>query len=282
MIAERIESPLASGLNRLASSPPSPVFDLPPMRFIAIAKRRVRLAADRAEAHRAGREALDDLARRLDLVERHRLGGGFNFISPRMRQEPLALVVDRRGKGLVVVERVAAHRVLQPGDRLRRPGMVLAAQAKRVVAADIEHVVVDRVVAIGVAVALDRLAGDFEQADAFDRRRRAGEVFLDKIAGEPDRVEDLRAAIGLIGRDAHLGHDLEDALADRLQVVLLHRLGAERQIVFGADLVERGKGEIGVDRLGAIAGERAEMVDLARLAGLDDDPGQGAQPLRIR
>ena len=38
LIAERIESPLGSGLNRVASSPPSPVFDLPPMRFIAIAK----------------------------------------------------------------------------------------------------------------------------------------------------------------------------------------------------------------------------------------------------
>ena len=37
LIAERIESPLASGLKRSASSPPSPVFDLPPMRFIAIA-----------------------------------------------------------------------------------------------------------------------------------------------------------------------------------------------------------------------------------------------------
>ena len=33
---------------------------------------RVGLVGDRAERHRAGGEALDDLARRLDLVERHR------------------------------------------------------------------------------------------------------------------------------------------------------------------------------------------------------------------
>src|SRR5881398_2338327 len=38
LIAERIESPFGNGLNREASSPPSPVFDLPPMRFIAIAR----------------------------------------------------------------------------------------------------------------------------------------------------------------------------------------------------------------------------------------------------
>ena len=37
MIAERIESPLASGVKRSRSSPPSPVFERPPIRFIAIA-----------------------------------------------------------------------------------------------------------------------------------------------------------------------------------------------------------------------------------------------------
>ncbi len=37
LIAERMESPFGSGLKRSDSSPPSPVFDLPPMRFIAMA-----------------------------------------------------------------------------------------------------------------------------------------------------------------------------------------------------------------------------------------------------
>jgi hypothetical protein len=30
---------------------------------------------------------------------------------------------------------------------------------------------------------------------------------------QPDRVENLRAAIGLVGRDAHLGHHLEQSLS---------------------------------------------------------------------
>ena len=34
---ERMESPFGSALKRSASSPPSPVLDLPPMRFIAMA-----------------------------------------------------------------------------------------------------------------------------------------------------------------------------------------------------------------------------------------------------
>ena len=37
MIAERMESPLAIGAKRSASSPPSPVFERPPMRFMAMA-----------------------------------------------------------------------------------------------------------------------------------------------------------------------------------------------------------------------------------------------------
>ena len=37
MIAERRRSPLASGLKREGSSPPSPVFERPPRRFMAIA-----------------------------------------------------------------------------------------------------------------------------------------------------------------------------------------------------------------------------------------------------
>src|SRR3954471_13377056 len=38
LIALRRRSPLASGVNRIGSSPPSPVLDLPPSRFIAIAR----------------------------------------------------------------------------------------------------------------------------------------------------------------------------------------------------------------------------------------------------
>ena len=38
LIAERIVSPLGNGVKRSTSSPPSPVLDLPPILFIAIAR----------------------------------------------------------------------------------------------------------------------------------------------------------------------------------------------------------------------------------------------------
>ena len=98
--------------------------------------------------------------------------------------------------------------------------MRLAAEAEGVVAADFERVLEHRRVAEGVAVAAHRFLGDLGEAGAFDGGRGAGEVGLDEIGGQADGVEDLRAAIGLVGRDAHLGRDLEDALTDRLDVAV--------------------------------------------------------------
>ncbi len=77
MIAERMESPFAIGLKRSDSSPPSPVFDLPPIRFMAMAS--VVCASREIEPNDigAGGEALDDVLRRFDLVDRHRLAAVF-------------------------------------------------------------------------------------------------------------------------------------------------------------------------------------------------------------
>src|SRR6516164_1813079 len=67
-------------------------------------------------------------------IESHRLIGEFERHQPADCQAALALVVDRRRKRAVFGEGVATHRMLQIGDRLRRPGMVLAAQPEGVVA----------------------------------------------------------------------------------------------------------------------------------------------------
>ena len=56
-------------------------------------------------------------------------------------------------------------------------------------------------------------------ADAFDARRRPGEVPVDERLAQADGLEDLGAAVAGERRDAHLGHHLEDALVERLDVV---------------------------------------------------------------
>ena len=97
-------------------------------------QRGVRLAADRAEAHRAGGEALDDLARRLDLVERRPAVGRLAAESSSRgwsSSAPALLIDARRRKSRILGGQVAAHRMLQVGDRRRRPGMRLAAARGR-------------------------------------------------------------------------------------------------------------------------------------------------------
>ena len=89
--------------------------------------------------------------------------------------------------------------------------------------------------------------GDLGQADAFDAGVGADEIFRDEIRLQPDRVENLRAAIGLIGRDAHLRHHLQQALADRLDVALDDLIVVERgrQPVLHRD--DGLKRQIGID-----------------------------------
>ena len=178
-----------------------------------------------------------------------------------------------------MILRIAAHRVLQLRHRLGGPHVVLAAHAHGVVAADAEHGAVDRRVGEGVAVAAHGLFRDLGQPYALDARVGAGEILVDEFLAQADRVEDLRAAIGLVGGDAHLGHHLQKPLVDRLDVALDDFLLVDflRQVVLDRD--QRLEGEIGVDRFRAVAGQTREMVHLARLTGLQHHADRGAQAL---
>ncbi len=243
-------------------------------------ERRVRLGRDRAERHRAGREALDDLGRRLDLVDRDRLRRVDDELEQAaQRHVALGLVVDEAREFLVRLVAVRAHAVLQLGDRVGRPHVLFAAHAPGVLAAGVEHSGEHRVVAERGAVHADRLLGDAEDVDAADLARRAAEVLLDQRLLETDRLEQLRAAVRHVRRHAHLRHDLRQALADRLDVVgdRLVRAEVRRQLLL--QRAERLEREVGMDRLGAVAGEHREVMHLARRAGLDDEAGGRAQPL---
>ena len=126
-------------------------------------------------------------------------------------------------------------------------------------------------------MAAHRLLGDLVEPDALDRRHGPGEVLVEEDAVEPDGIEDLRAAIGLERADAHLGHHLQDALADGVGVVLAHLGGRKLDAGILADLLQGLERHVGIDRLGAVAREQTEIVQLPRLAGLDDETDFGAQ-----
>src|SRR5271167_934923 len=110
LIAERMESPFGSGLKRSASSPPSPVLDLPPIRFIAIAS--VVCASREIEPN-----DIAPVAKRLTmslagyLVERDGYAllvlGGLDLEQAAQRERPLGLLVEDFRKRAIALQRIA-------------------------------------------------------------------------------------------------------------------------------------------------------------------------------
>ena len=68
----------------------------------------------------------------------------------------------------------------------------------------------------GEKVTLHYRAAGRARARVRDAASIAAEAALDDVVGNAERLEDLPALVGLQRRDAHLGHDLAQALAYRL------------------------------------------------------------------
>ncbi len=237
----------------------------------------VRLVGDGAEGHGPGGEALDDLAGGLHLLQGHGSRRFLEFEQTAQGEQALVLFVDHARELLVGAVVVGARGMLQLGDGVRRPHVGFTIHAKGVFTPHVQGVAVDERVAVGVAVPTHRFLRHFPETHPFDGGGGAGEVLVHEFAGEAHGVEDLGPAVGLIGGDAHLGHHLEQPLADGLDVT---GAGLVQTDVGGQALVHLGdglEGEIGIDGLGAVARQHREVVHLACRAGLHHQPGLGAQ-----
>ena len=239
-------------------------------------ERLVRLARERAERHRAGREALDDLRRGLDLVERDRGPVGPEAQQAAQRRAARRVGVD--GRGELVVRRLpaAAHRVLQERDRLRVPLVVLAVAAPRVEADDGQQLAGRA--RIGARMPDEHTRSDLVEPDAADAGGRAREVALDERGREADGLEDLRAAVGGDGRDPHLRDHLQEALADGLDRTCLGVLAREVDASLVDQLPDRAEHQVRVDGRRAVADQHGDALHAARLARLDDEAGLQARP----
>ena len=177
LIAERRRSPLASGMKRSASSPPSPVFDLPPMRFIAMA--RVSCASLEIEPYDIAPVAkrLTISLDRLDLVDRHRRRARRRGARTARAAWPGCVDWSSTSVGVLLEDVVAlgARRVLQLEHRLRVEEVVLALAAPLVLAAELEVAVGALArAASGSATAWRRgdLVGELVEADAAEAATR--------------------------------------------------------------------------------------------------------------
>ena len=181
-----------------------------------------------------------------------------------------------------VVVVVDARGVLERGDGVGIPHVVLAVATPVVDAACVEVVGAVAVAdGVGRGVSADGLALDLLDADSADAGGRPREVAVNELLMKADGLEYLRAAVALEGRDAHLGHDLHDALEDGLDVVLLGGLvvGTVGVRPLAGHLGEGLEGDVWVDGARAVAEEEGYLSHVPRLAGLDDDADLRAHAL---
>ena len=120
-------------------------------------------------------------------------------------------------------------------------------------------------------MAAQRLLLEHREAHALQAAHGAAEAAVDHLVREPDRLEDLRALVGLHRRDPHLRHDLEHSLRDGLAIVP-DDVDVRVELPLVARLAERFEREIRIDAVRAVADEQAVVMHLARLAGLEHDP----------
>ena len=236
----------------------------------------VGLPADGAEGHGRGDEALQDRLFRLHLVDGHR--GARPDAQQRAQGARVGPVAVDRGR--VLAERRVVplpHRALQQGDGLGGEQVPLPAAPLVVQAAGRQGelgVRVARVLGSGREPRLVQrpfLPLHLLQADAADARGGAGEGQLQQLGPDAQGLEALRAPVAAQGGDAHLGHDLGQALLDGRDVVLRGLLGGELGVQVSAllQVADGVEGQVGIDPAGPEADQAGEVVHLAGLAGLD-------------
>ena len=238
----------------------------------------VGLARQGAEGHRARGEAAQQAVRRLDPRQRDRVGGrGGEFEQSAQGLRAAAVGVDLGRKGPVGGRVLVARGLLQQADGLRRPLMGFA------IAAPVEFTATRQRRRAGdrrrerCRMERARLPFEMGQSEARHRARRAAEIGLDERFIEAERLEYLRAAIGLQGRDAHLRHHFQDAVLERVPVAVQRIATAQWVVDGGSQIGDAGIGQPGMDGVGTVAQQGAEIVHPARLAAVDDDAAPGAQ-----
>ena len=109
------------------------------------------------------------------------------------------------------------------------------------------------------------------QTDAAHTADRAGEVLVDDILGDADRLKDLAALVALDGGDAHFGGDLHDAVQHSLVVVIHGGVVILVQQTLVDELGNGIVGQIGVDGAGTVAQQGGKVVHLVGLGALKDE-----------
>mmetsp|Transcript_30320 Transcript_30320/g.87440 ORF Transcript_30320/g.87440 Transcript_30320/m.87440 type:complete len:328 (+) Transcript_30320:2602-3585(+) len=235
------------------------------------------LVGDGPERRGACAEALDDLRRGLDLIQWH----GLALVEVELqlpadlgllRQLILPVRVHPVGLG-----GVRPRRLLHLVDDVRRVHVRLRLVDRTVVVLPDVPQLLDLLVherrqgaagRVGELVELQGIPGEDVEAHSVQHRAAAREALGDDLLAQSDGLEELRTLVALQAGDAHLRHDLEDAeVHGRAEVLDTLR---QREVAT-PDSQEAEIAEVGEHRIGSEAQQRAEVVHLADISGLDDN-----------
>ena len=239
---------------------------------------RVGFGRDRTQRHRPRGETLDDFSGWLHFI--HRDGGSrvaLELEQATQRHVLLALVVDQLGVFLVGAEVVGTRGMLQLGNRIRRPHMGFATGTPGVLAAGFQHGFQQRVGAESGHVVADGFFGNLKDANAFHTAGGAAEVLVHGGCVQAHGFKQLRAAVRHVRRHTHLGHDLGQALANRLHVVVDGFIGRKIGPQFLVHLGQCFHGQVRVHGFCAIACQHRKVVDFAGGTRFHHQTGGGTQ-----
>ncbi len=152
--------------------------------------------------------------------------------------------------------------------------LAVAAEADQTVVGQLGRVLAER-----GRVTIEHSLGEVGETEAPDAAGRAGEAALNDRIGQSEAFENLSAAVARDRRDAHLGHDLEQTFVGSLEVVVLGRFGVRifLALVVVTQRPHRLQRRPWADGTGAEPDERGQVVDVPRVAGLNDQVDLGAQ-----
>ena len=237
-------------------------------------QRFMRFGRQCPQAHAGRDETLADFGDRFDFFDCDCLG---RHEIEQVTQRDRRLFAHRPAEFEIVRIAVGADGMLQQMDHPGLIGMRLAASAIAIKAADRQR---DDIFVKGRFVA--HLGVDEQRFKTLARNLRwhAGEEIIDQRPAQSDRFEIIAAAIRRDDGDTHLGHDLEQAVLDRLLVAGdAFVIGARAEQAAGVTIGNGFLRQIGVDRGGADPDQHGEIMRVERFGRPHVDRGKGAQPL---
>ena len=237
----------------------------------------VCLFANRAIRHGAGVKAADDVERGLHLVERNRRAAADIKVEQVAQAHGTAGAVQAGAVLLKGVVTVLAAGGLQQVDSLRIDEVILAAERAPLGQTQRGQLIGCRALKDSErgVVALVLLALNVLDTHTAHTAHRAGEVRVDELRRKAHGLEDLRRMVALHRRDAHLGHDGDDAGGRSLVVVGDALLGRHVQVAACRQIADTRVCVVRIDAARGVAHQCRKVVRGHGVAALHHDVGKG-------